>query len=443
MTKNSVERLIAFFPWLTLSAPAYLPGIRFVPFRIVHSPARSAVSIGGVEFPSAARSEVVSLRVSPELLELETSLTRILAGYVDISGEPMTNCTLACVESSQPVWDLRGQDREQIRFAGLLLTLIAMSCNEYFLPLGQCANAAKFQLYWQSFVDPAEHVAFRFRRRDGTTLDGGYKHGEVTFTVPLQCRPVDEVCVDEGLLEGINKALEAKSGLISRLRTALSFFNLANTDSESMLEEAEIILMGSAFEQILNAQSAYQLSCKFGRLFKDYGSVKVEDAMKERTGIQIKEDYEGKGNLDGKQFGTKEEYVEAQKQSLVHVKWIEEFHHLRSRVVHGEEISSRSWGWSKPEHLLMGAFVFPLLVKMMLSNECHYGLTDLDKIKCRSIDSLLSKCEWHKSSSSRLNSTVWQETISDVSRHHTIQKAVDSFNRSQGGSTQSQTADQD
>ncbi len=441
MTKNSIERLIAFFPWLTLSAPAYVAGIRFVPFRIIDSPARSAVSIGGVEFPSAAPSEVVSLRISPELLQLETSLDKILASYVDITGVSITNCTLACIESNQPIWDLQGKDREQIRFAALLLTLVVMSCNEYFLTLGKYANTTRFQLYWQSFVEPAEHLAFGLRRRDGSALDGGYKHGEVTFTVPLQCRPIDQVCVDQGLSEGINKALEADSGLISRLKTALSFFNLANTDSESILDEAEIILMGSTFEQMLKAEGAYQLSCKFGKLFRDYGSVRVQEAMKERPKIQIKEHYQNKLDLDGKRFETKEEYVRAQEESFVHTKWIEEFHDLRSKVVHGEKLSQRGWGWNKSEHLLIGAFAFPLLIKVMLSEEHYYSLTDEDKIRCKSLDRLLSKTEWHKSSSPRFNSTVWQETISEVSRRHNIQKAVDSFNRSRVGSTQAETDD--
>ncbi len=44
-----------------------------------------------------------------------------------------------------------------------------------------------------------------------------------------------------------------------RFTAALSFFNLANTDSEGMLEEAEVILTASAFEQLLDGHSARAL----------------------------------------------------------------------------------------------------------------------------------------------------------------------------------------
>lgn len=62
---------------------------------------------------------------------------------------------------------------------------------------------------------------------------------------------------------------------IQRLRTALPFASLANTDDELMDAPAEAILMGSAFEQLLAGDaSSYELGRKLVVLLKDCETVK-------------------------------------------------------------------------------------------------------------------------------------------------------------------------
>ena len=372
---SSTVSLTAFFPWLHLKERVRLGDVEFLPFDAVRK----------------ARND-------SELQDIFNSLATILKGYVDLKGRPGDRCTVVTRPFRIPPWNLKQEeDWEDAQWATSLLSLAALSANKYFSTLGNYSNTSVFQLFWQRFTEPAHYVAFQIRRRDGFTTDGGYLHGEVKVSVPPQCTTLD-VAIDDGLLAGLQLARSARSRTLILLGPALSFFNLANTDAREMSEEAEMILMGSAFEQLLQAKGAYDLSVKLGRLIEPFGSMRVKEARAVRPGIK----------LDSK-------HSSAQEQWFVHRKWVEEFYWLRNALVHGESLASRDWGWAQIEHLTMGAFVFPLAVKLLLVQEGHYSLTPDDKARCRVMDRLLATTKWNaKETVESLISTKWHRILNDA-----------------------------
>jgi hypothetical protein len=193
-----------------------------------------------------------------------------------------------------------------------------------------------------------------------------------------------------------------------RLKAALSFFSLASTDSDVMLPEAEIVLMASAFEQLLEGYGARALSQKFGDLFNSFGSVTVAQALATRSDIVV----------DPK-------FVSEQEAWLVHRKWIEELYHLRNAFAHGTAPSVRSWGWLRFEHLVIAAFAFPLTVKLCLKQEGHYTLSDEDEVQCHALDLLLAATDWREFQES--NTTVWQEQLNKARHESTVAKAVAAY----------------
>lgn len=58
----------------------------------------------------------------------------------------------------------------------------------------------------------------------------------------------------------------------------------------------------------------------------------------------------------------------------------------------------------------MAAFVFPLIVKMLLVREGCYALTDEDKVRCTSVDKLLTAKSWRPDDDDEAG---WQKIISD------------------------------
>lgn len=48
-------------------------------------------------------------------------------------------------------------------------------------------------------------------------MDGGYKHGEVIFSRPLQCNLRDPVRVDRDFLASLDRAAAANSVVVERI----------------------------------------------------------------------------------------------------------------------------------------------------------------------------------------------------------------------------------
>jgi hypothetical protein len=156
-------------------------------------------------------------------------------------------------------------------------------------------------------------------------------HGRVRFSIPPQCSTREAATIDEGFLTALDAANAAKSDTTERLRIAVLFVQRANADDDAMTLTAEALLMGSAFEQLLDGPSkAYQLGKKFGELFREFGSVTVAEALEKRPGIEV---------------DTKNpEYADAQLRWWVHQKWLEELYDVRSKSAHDGHHAHRPWG---------------------------------------------------------------------------------------------------
>ncbi len=378
---------LAFFPWLRLRKTHTVAGVAFVPLVDDHG------------------------ATPGELSDAIDPLRSILGGYVDREGRSVDNCVVSVLPNVR--WNVADTDFDRVQWAAALLFLACFSRNDYFPRfLGAYSNSSSFRVVWQRFGGDPVWVALVSRRRDGRTVAGGYKHGEVKFSVPLQCRLREPAVVDEDLLAALNRSMEGAT--MKRLRSALPFVSLANTDDDLMTLPAEAILMGSAFEQMLRGDaSAFKLAKKFGHWFKPFGAVTVEEASNARPGIEIDT--------------SKPEYAEAQPKWWVHRKWIEELYDLRSQSVHKGVPHGRTWGWSVDEHLLMAAWVFPLVVKLLLRGEGHYELTEDDTVRCLAVDKLLSITGWDEEPNDE--PYRWREVVSETSSNYGFDRIMERIER--------------
>jgi hypothetical protein len=352
--------LVIFLPWLRLKKSHRIAGVEFWPFRDDDGKA-SRVFRGAVR-----------------------SLARILSSYRDRKGKQSKNCVIATIPDRG--WSLDEDDLETVRWATSVLFLSSWASNEYFPRFGGVyVNSEEFRFVGQRFTGPMPvYIALVSRRRDGSKWDGGYKHGEVNFSIPLQCSTQDAAKIDETFLAALDTANAAKSDTTERLQIAMMFVQRSNADDDAMTLTGEALLMGSAFEQLFGGpSSSYGLGKKFGELFSQFGSVTVAEARVARSGIDIDT--------------TKAEYAAAQPKWWVHRKWLEELYDVRSKATHKGHHAGRPWGWRLDEHLLMAAFVFPLTVKVLLAKEGRYELTDDDRDRCFAIDKLLAATNWAES----------------------------------------------
>lgn len=222
------KRTISFLPWLRISEQVCIGRFTFTPF--LDRDGQTAESVR----------------------EIADAVKTIVSGYVDLRGTAFGNCVLILDSQLTPSWDLPLSALSEARWAAAQLFLAAFSMNEYFVQVRQYSNSSMFTVYHQSFTLPIDSIAVNSRRRDGSLMVAGYRHGEMKFTVPVYADTIGEFRqFDLGLLTALERASSNGSAVLGRLRAALSFLSLANTDSDAMVPEAEIILMISAYEQLL------------------------------------------------------------------------------------------------------------------------------------------------------------------------------------------------
>ena len=108
---------------------------------------------------------------------------------------------------------------------------------------------------------------------------------------------------------------------------------------------------------------------------------------------------------------------------------MEELYSVRSKVAHKGHTSSRRWGWTVGEHLVMAAQVLPLTVKLLLAREGHYTVTDNDRARGLAVDPLLALTQWVRDRDYGNRDDAgqsWHETMSRVRGKVAFEKAWES-----------------
>ncbi len=386
---DPVRRLVIFLPFLRMKTGHTIAAVEFLPLRNPEG------------------------NVPAQLASAEKPLSIILSSYIDRHGKPLNNCVVATTAGRG--WDLTRDDGPTVMWAASLLFLSSWATSHYFPRFGgPYTNSSAFRVTGQGFRgDVPVYITVVARRRDGSSWDGGYKHGDFKFNIPVQCSVRDAADVDEPFLAALDKANASGSVTLQRLRTALPFVQLANTDDDLLTEHAEAILMGSAFEQLLDGDRKYELAKTFGELFQKFGNETVATAQKLRPDIEIDQSDPAR--------------AAAQLTWWVHRKWLEELYNLRSSVVHEGDHGARKWGWRLNEHLVMAAFVFPLTVKLLLENEGHYALTSADEAQYKAIDKLLAVTGWDQEQEGDSDGRAWHKVVSKAKWDHDFDKRMAEF----------------
>jgi hypothetical protein len=140
--------------------------------------------------------------------------------------------------------------------------------------------------------------------------------------------------------------------LWNRVFEAIGPFLRANTDSSEMAEQSEVVEMVGAFERALGVWGD-RLKGEFHRHFKPTADISPRDAPRIppalRNGLSVR-----------------------------HL-WMGDLYDLRNAHAHGDQVQPADLMWDRMEHLLLGAYAFPLLVKSLLSEEQLYQLTAQDQ----------------------------------------------------------------
>lgn len=164
---------------------------------------------------------------------------------------------------------------------------------------------------------------------------------------------------------------------------AINSFNLANSDSDSILPQTEIVHSCSAFQEILDADSnSYDIAKKFSKAFVPCQVTPMSYCKRKIV----------------QKDGVKKEY------HLIRFYWMKEFYGVRGDYAHGKQKSRRNHlVWDIDEHLFLAAIAFPLLVKLLLNRECKYALSDEDTARLNVLEKLAGTLAFLKPPSNQRN----------------------------------------
>lgn len=116
--------------------------------------------------------------------------------------------------------------------------------------------------------------------------------------------------------------------------------------------------------------------------------------------------------------------------SSLRFEWMREFYILRGAFSHGRRDVSMPLAWSVQEHLAAAAFVFPLLVKVLLSHSGHHSLTRQDQAKVEAFENIIDADFGRPPADSKGSmDTIMTRAISAASSAIAVRSAVIMFQR--------------
>jgi hypothetical protein len=317
--------MLSFFPWLSLRDP---------------------IAIGDYE-----------LLCWPDHLEDDPRLpkiNRVLQSYYD--GEhPVSRATILRYQGRPVDVDLSAEERGAAFLFAECLALAGLAARRYFTAIYQ--NRDNFRLVIQRFSGDTDVVVVGARRRDGFSRNMCSGSG-TRFPKPEHIPGGTTHAVDVPLLAALQD-LQARPEW-GQIYEAMVGFNLANSDSGDMRESVEGVLMIGALQQLLGCS----------RTNEDGLAVALTNALEPLH-----------DRAPGGVPHLAARAAALRNPATIREMWIRDFYRLRNALAHGRiERRSRQPVWSLRNHLLLGAYTFPLVVKKVAERAGAFRPTQEDVI---------------------------------------------------------------
>lgn len=337
--------MVAFFPWLQIRQPVQIASFRMFMYH------------GGKPLPDGVTSTV-----TPENLE------RLLTPFRVQAQLPVrAHCLLQI--GDRPVGeDLDvGEQATVFRFARHLAVAGLATRRFDGSPLGSYSASGHYQVIVQQFPTPfTGSVVSSHRRKDGETrvlISPGSQNFQIPEHLVSQVQPT----IDWALL----LALEAAHAGLDAARwgpyqASITQFLMANSDSPDVPLDAESIATYAALERLVGSDKNKQVF--LNRVLACLAEVDAQDWARE----------------------LRSKLMPGREARDVVSNWLKALYILRGNAGHGYPIAKiGNAAWSQNEHLLAGAFVYPLALKCKLHQVGYYRLTSEDVAHVVGLDRLL------------------------------------------------------
>ena len=341
----STMGMVAFFPWLRVREPIRVGGFHL----FLHH--------AGAPLP-----EGVVASVSQEDLKRLLSPYRVHAQHAESA-----HCLLQLGDGALDA-ELDPAGREAaFRFARHLAVAGLATRRFDGSPLGSYSASGHYQLIVQQFPTPfTGSVVADHRRKDGHTrvlISPGAQHFQIPEHLVGQAHPELDLPLLHAL-EAAHAELDAKSW--GPYEASITQFLMANSDSPDVPLDAESIATYAALERLVDADQD------------------LKDFQKRLLAcLAVVEAHEWSSELRAELLPDREPCDAV-------APWLKDLYVLRGNAGHGYPVAKlKSATWEQHEHLLAGAFVYPLALKCKLQQAGFYKLTSKDVVDIVGLDLLL------------------------------------------------------
>lgn len=364
---------LAFFPWLRLKEYDSFSEFKLIPYERGKLPYCEDQTI-------------------------QEKIDTILCHYVHDQNEPIEKGTLLQIGDDIFTRELTESERNSAFEFAELLSICGLSSRKYFSWDGYL-NRDYFKLYVQNYKGQG-FVYYQNKRRDGS-CDNVVSKELYKVHTPEHVKPLDTIEIDKNLLIALlkSRSLEGWADYYG----AITYFNLANTDSIEMPEHTEMVLTVSAFESLLQCRGkGKKLADKFGQIITPTIEFPINECE------QLKPNELSKGS------------------TTIRHKWLWDFYNLRSKFAHAEIGHRYPARWSNLNHLLLSSYVFPLVLKCCLSKLDLYDLTDEDQFKIDCFERLACQNHFGKVEKDYdPKSHPWNIIMDEVFKERRIKRGVE------------------
>jgi len=336
---------------------------------------------------------------------LQGTLDSVLKHYIQGRDVPVPEATVVRLGTRALADDLTEAERLELFVFARCLTFAALAGRRFFAGLpGTYTNTDSCAFYIQQFSDPNAGFTVVARRLDGAMTI--YSPNDV-YAVhhPYHVVP-GEPLLDVTLLE----ALLRLAGTLDwpTFDNALFSFNSGNTDSPDVPEQARLVHVVGAFEQALGCRSGSEnaLADAFTAAWRPSRTLPLLPATR---------------NL-----GPRAVRADGPPRTLPEV-WIRDLFTYRGNLAHGRQETGHSAIWSLREHQLLGAYVFPRLLKLLLAGRGLYTLSDRDQDEIDALEQLARIPDLFAAPSDQQNSldSSWVRVYGNCMSRRTMERILE------------------
>ncbi len=340
---------IYFFPWLDISKTIDFGSVLLEPY-------------GRGQLPGDQKNIT------------QSEIDEVMNFYKTSPTESVQNCTLVRLTGREIGEDISDDNKSFLRVFSEILCFSNISERTYFSLSNNYCCKEDFSLHshgWQ-----AEHfdgfIVIPSRRRDGFSrnmTDSEYG----AYHLPHNANKSSNLEENPPLLQSLLQAFQNMSdNQWGDIYECVINYNLANTDNSLVAPEAEMVLLHAAFDAIF--RDIRDNTKKRTNVFQSY----IGNTLK--TIADMQDDSCMASVIDERDNGKNLPLIEH---------WISDFKIARGHHAHGGSTRNYPSKWSQRNHLVLGSFVLPLLLKKRLQTAGFYKWSHEDQAKLIAFESLI------------------------------------------------------